>query len=111
MSEREIVSALLFACTECGHRARMYMYPGKYAGIWECTNPECGASDSCDHEDRRIESTQVDYWPTPDIDRSYDVDVYVCNTCECTIDRDVADPAQDAADYMINAQIDYMRGK
>lgn len=68
---------------------------------------------NCPHnpENWQIESVQVDYWPTPDIDSSYDVDVYVCGDCDETIPYDLADPAQDAYDAMVDAQIDMMRGK
>lgn len=91
------------------HQAILFCYPGGFAGIWEC--PVSGASDSCEHEERHIESVQVDYWPTPDIDSSYDVDVYVCDECGVTIDLDVANPAEDAFDAMIDSQIDFARGK
>jgi hypothetical protein len=98
MSQQDSVSALLFACTVCGHRAILYKYPSDNAGIWECTNSECGASDACEHEDRRIETTQVDFWPTSDIDHSYERSVYVCNACEVTLDLDLADPQLDMAE-------------
>lgn len=91
------------------HKAVLWEHGEKWAGVWECLIT--GESDSCEHEDRRIESVEVTYWPTPDIDHSYDVDVYVCNDCECTIDRDVADPAEDRYDAMVDVEIDFARGK
>lgn len=36
-------------CPECGSKTILYCEPAKYAGIWECQNPKCGVSDSCDH--------------------------------------------------------------
>lgn len=65
----------------------------------------------CQHNNLRVETVQVDYWSTPDIDSSYDVEVYVCNVCGVTIDLDVADPAEDRFDAMVDSQIDEVRGK
>lgn len=74
-------------CPECGAKTILFVHPHEFAGVWECQNPKCGASDSCDHEKTHTESVQVDYWPTPDIDQSYDVDVAVCDDCELTLEE------------------------
>lgn len=111
MPKHEISAAKPCTCSECGGRARLFLYPGKYAGIWECTNLYCGASDSCEHDDRRIETTQVDYWPTPDIDHSYEIEVYVCNNCNSTVPLEIADPAQDEAEADADRQLDYASNK
>lgn len=94
------------------HQAILFLNGSKFAGLWECE--PSGLSDIHEHGDFEIEPIQVDYWPTPDIDRSYDVDVYVCGGpegCGVTIDRDVADPAEDRYDAMVDMQIDMARGK
>lgn len=88
------------------HKAVMDVFPSDTAGYWQC--PE-GAEDYHDCVDSaaegkselEVESSQVDYWPTPDIDSSYERSFYVCagdEGCGRAIDLDVADPAEDMAD-------------
>jgi hypothetical protein len=48
-------------------------------------------SDSC----MEIETVEVTYWPTPDIDQSYSREVYVCNLTGEQIDLEEADPELD----------------
>lgn len=85
---------------QASHKAVLYTFGHQYAGIWECT--VTAASDTCTHESTHIESRQVDYFPTPDIDSSYDVDVYVCDECQCDTD---GSPAEDRADDIAEMQV------
>jgi len=50
-------------CTECGSLAILYT-KGEFAGLWECQNDDCGATDEHDHtgEDTRTYTTEG--WPT-----------------------------------------------
>lgn len=41
-------------CQVCGHAATMYIFPHHFAGIWECDNGNCGASDNCEHANTTI---------------------------------------------------------
>lgn len=36
----------------------------------------------CPHENTHTESVEVTYWPTPDIDASYNVNIEVCDQCD-----------------------------
>lgn len=64
-------------CPECGSATLLYCKPHEHAGIWECQNPACGASDSCDHEDTETKQDWV-YYPTPQqIDQGTDHDELV----------------------------------
>jgi hypothetical protein len=97
-------------CPECAGITITWKRGSRWAGVWECVGV-CGTSDSCEHPDTRVESVQVDHWPTPDIDNSYDRDVYVCNICDETIDLDQADPAVDAYEARVDSQIMEALGK
>lgn len=97
-------------CPECGATATILnTWGGQYAGIWECINPECGVSDSCEHEATHIETTED--WPTGPEDNPQEYEIYVCDDCECAIDLDVANPAVDREDALADSQIDEARGK
>jgi hypothetical protein len=91
------------------HKAVLWEHGEKWAGIWECLIT--GESDACEHENRVVESVEVTFWSSPDVDSSYDVLVYVCTDCGVAIDRDEGDPEQDRFDAMVDAQIDYARDK
>lgn len=82
------------------HKATLYTYGHKFAGIWEC--PFTGSSDICEHESKHVETTQVDYFPTPDIDASYDVEFYQCDACKCEVD---GNPTEDRAEALAEQQI------
>lgn len=88
------------------HKAVLYTFGHQYAGIWEC--PVTGASDSCKHESTHVETTQVDYFPTPDIDASYEVEFYQCDDCECEAD---GNPAEDRAEAIADQQLMELLGK
>jgi hypothetical protein len=88
------------------HEAILYCHPHLYAGTWECPD---GLSDSCEHAERHIDSRQVDYWPTPDTDASYDVEVYVCDLCGIDIDIETDDPVFDRYEAEADRQTDEMR--
>lgn len=83
-----------------GHTATLYLFGHKYAGLWEC--PVSGASEACEHVSTHIETVEVTNFPTPDIDASYDTEVYVCDLCGCTVD---GNPAEDRADAQADAEI------
>ena len=88
------------------HTAVLYTFGHQYAGIWEC--PVTGSSDSCEHEATHIETTQVDFFPTPDVDASYDVEFYQCDACECEVD---GNPAEDRAEALADSQLMEALGK
>jgi len=85
---------------QASHTATLYTKGHEYAGIWEC--PVTGASDSHEHTNTHVETVQVDYFPTPDVDASYDVEVYVCDDCECETD---GSPAEDRAEAIAEMQV------
>lgn len=47
-------------CPECGSAAKLYVEPSMWAGIWSCTNIDCGASDNCEHTNNHLEAIEVD---------------------------------------------------
>lgn len=69
------------------HEAKLYQFPHKYAGIWEC--PE-GLSDSCEHEEIRRDSATVDTMRNGEHDQ-YETPVLVCEACEVTVGNDEPD--------------------
>lgn len=96
------------------HQAILFLRGSKWAGIWECQ--ATGESDSCEHDQGWHIEHFSDYRPTPqEIDNGTDHDIdwdqYVCDLCEEPIDLDVADPAVDAYEARIDAEIDFARGK
>lgn len=52
----------------------------------------------CKHESHHTETVQVDYWPTPDVDASYEIEISVCDNCDATIEDE--DPAADRAEAL-----------
>jgi len=95
------------------HKATLYQWPEQFAGIWECEFDGENYSDSCEHDPEKweIEDAVEDYYDPGDDyghgQREYKV--YVCGDCGCTIED--ADPAEDAYDAMVDAQIDEMRDR
>lgn len=88
-------------CPECGATATiMNCYGDEYAGIWECINPECGASDNCEHDHRDTVTVELP-------GTIAETEVYVCDDCDCTID---GSPAEDRHEANVDMQIDEMRG-
>lgn len=75
------------------HEAVLWQSGERWAGQWECLMT--GRGDSCEHDNRVVESVYVDDWPTPDVDMSYSVDTYVCADCGKQIPLDEANPAED----------------
>lgn len=89
-------------CLECGSLAILYCHPNQYAGIWECQNPECGASDTHEHSDH-YEVETVEDWPTGPLDNPQPYQVYVCGGeqgCGVTIPLDEADPAESCSEAL-----------
>lgn len=87
------------------HTATLYEHGHRYAGIWEC--PKTGTSDSHDHEELEVETTED--WPTSPMDTPREYQIYVCGGefgCGVVVD---GDPAEDAYEAMIDAQIDEAR--
>ena len=97
------VTPKLYSCPLCGHPAILHKAPDEFAGMLECMNDECGSSEYHEHSDYRIETDEVTFFPTPDIDASYEVEYYVCGECGAQIDIDEASPAEDRAE----AEADY----
>lgn len=106
----------LIECPEHGtHKAVLYCYPHKFAGIWECDYTNEDISDSHDHykafDDGNAElivEEIIDYRPTPyQIDTNTDHDeishVYVCGGDEgCGIQLEGnpdLDAFEDSQDY------------
>lgn len=109
MQRNDSVMLVTTTCIACGSKALLYQWPHKYAGIWECTNKDCGVSDSCSHEERHIETTED--WPTSPLDNPREYQIYVCNLCDCAIPLDEADPAIDQAEAIADSQIMEALGK
>lgn len=77
-------------CPECGGATLLYLCPHRFAGIWECQNPACGVSDSCEHE-RTDTETVTYYQPSQEqIDLGTDHDeereITVCLDCKCEVE-------------------------
>lgn len=97
-----VVDTLLIDCPAHPgqHCAVMETWPSITAGYWQCPKgaedyQDCIESANQEKSTLEIESTQVDYWPTPDIDASYERKFYVCagqEGCGRPIGLDVADP-------------------
>lgn len=71
-------------CSECGGLAVLYTYPHQYAGIWECQNPDCGASDSHTCQSFETDTVSQSYW-SPDLEDTIDVEVPVQVCTECGV--------------------------
>lgn len=88
-----------------GHQATVYQHPHRYSGVIECD--KTGESDSCEHEETRVENFEYDTMRNGEHD-TYEAPAYVCELCEETVD---GDPREDAYEAMVDAQIDEARGK
>jgi len=92
------------------HKATLYCWPHKYAGIWECDETNEGISDSHEHNPENYEIEEIEH-PSSNPDSSYYwvERVYVCggdDGCGVTIDRDTADPDLDRAEYLAERDCD-----
>lgn len=46
-------------CPECGHdEVKLYVFPHRYSGIYECQNDDCSASWDCLHEETQTEEVE-----------------------------------------------------
>lgn len=98
-------------CPDCGQLAILYRYPHQYAGIWECQNEACGASDTHDHTPHlEIETIEVDD-SHPDRSDGYTYQAYVCTLDGVQIPLDEASPAEDRAEAIADSQIMQALGK
>lgn len=85
-------------CPECGSAAKLYVEPSMWAGIWECENEDCGASDSCEHADYTTESIEVDVMGADGERDGAPAIINVCDDCGKTLEpRD--DQYGDDGDY------------
>lgn len=95
------------------HKAILFCQGGQWEGIWEC--PRTGESDEHDHYPHlEVETVEVTYWSTPDIDSSYNTEVYVCGGaggCGHQLSPDEASPAEDRAEALADMQIMEALGK
>lgn len=71
-------------CTECGGLALLHTR-GEFAGIWECENPDCGATDAHDHTDEDTRSYEVESWPTSPEDKGYTSTMQVYAVCGAAV--------------------------
>ena len=94
-------------CSECGGFAVLFCYPSQYAGIWECDNPECGASDTHEHDDVQSVTVECDTMRNGEHD-TYETEIYECQTCGIQVE---GDPAEDRADAIADSQIMEALGK
>lgn len=67
-------------CPDCGGTALLDVYPSKTAGVWECQNPECGVSDTCEHPDTVHEIIEADTMRNGEHD-TYNTEVEICQDC------------------------------
>lgn len=72
-------------CPVCGSAAQIYAEPSMWAGIWECTNTDCGANDSCEHTVYHSEAATVDEMNGNECD-SLSAIVNVCDDCGMTLE-------------------------
>jgi hypothetical protein len=70
---------------ESGHEATVYTHGHTWSGIIECD--VCEVEDGCEHENTHTENIEVTSFMTPDHDTSYNTDIEICDTCECSIER------------------------
>jgi hypothetical protein len=71
-------------CTLCGSEAVLYKFPHQYAGLWECLNAECAASDTHEHDEIIEETVPAEYLHQSDNgieSDEYEVTINVCATC------------------------------
>lgn len=72
-------------CPECGSAAQLYVEPSMWAGIWECTNEDCGVSDNCIHKQNHDEAIEVDILVNNEHD-TYPVIVSICDDCDAILE-------------------------
>jgi len=68
------------ACPECGSETILYKAPHQYAGMGECQNTDCGASDSHECVDFNTEVVECDTTTNGEHD-TYKTTVNICVTC------------------------------
>jgi hypothetical protein len=93
------------------HKATLYIFPHKFAGMWDC---RYGYSDTHEHLEYEIEDAVEDYYDPGDYyghgQREYQI--YVCGGDEgCGVAIEDADPAEDRAEALADMQIMEARGK
>lgn len=84
------------------HKATLYCYPHKYAGIWECNDNNEGISDTHEHDDYEVEETVEDHLG---FQGHYQTEssVYVCGGEDgCGVVIEGADPAEDRYEASLN---------
>lgn len=80
-----------------GHKAIVTLPGDDYPGIVTCTT--CDAEDGCEHPETHVDTVEQDIFEPVFGHDTREVKVYVCDTCECTVDGDpVGDAAADRAD-------------
>lgn len=84
-------------CPVCGSSAELAIEPSMWAGIWECTNEFCGASDSCEHDNYHSEAIEVDSSATGE-HHSYPAIINICDDCDKTLEP-TDDQYGDDGDY------------
>lgn len=90
------------------HQAILFCHPGQYAGIWEC--PVTGSSESHEHADYEIETTED--WPTSPLDNPQSYDIYICGgELGCGVVIEDADPAVDRQDMLDDMAVDEYRDR
>lgn len=90
------------------HRAILFCQGSRWAGIWEC--PITGSSDTHEHSDYDIETTEN--WPTSPTDIPQEYEIYVCGGPDgCGVVIEGEDPAADRYDAMVDMQIMEALGK
>lgn len=67
------------------HKAVLFIFGHRYAGVWEC--PLEGDSDSCTHFDREVEELEDE--------EGHKSRIYVCSLCKVALD---GDPDADAVE-------------
>lgn len=72
-------------CPDCASAAKLYIYGSIWAGIWECENPECGASDSCEHASYHAEDTETMYFDSYGFPASRSSEISICDECEVQV--------------------------
>lgn len=73
-------------CPECGGATWLYQNGHQHAGTWECKNEDCGASDSCPHDELRTETFENDTLDSRGEHTTYETVGWVCEACECPVD-------------------------
>lgn len=72
-----------YECEECGSHAVLYTN-GIWQGIWECQNPDCGASGNCAHKHTHQEEAEYPRYSV-DVDPE-ETTVSVCDDCNLSLE-------------------------